>query len=102
MRARCTREARSKGRTRLPTKKPANRGHAVGKGQGRDPAFVDAHVHLDKAFLAATWPTEARLGAAIDAVGAFRGKLTLERTRAHAERAVALLCKNGITAPALR
>jgi cytosine deaminase len=63
------------------------------------PAFVDAHVHLDKAFLAADMgPTEARLGAAIDAVGAFRGKLGLERTRAHAERAVALLCKNGVTA----
>ncbi|HEX4335935.1 MAG TPA: amidohydrolase family protein [Polyangiaceae bacterium] len=63
------------------------------------PAFVDAHVHLDKAFLAAeAGPTEARLGAAIASVGALRGKLTAEKTRTHAERAVALLVKNGVTA----
>jgi cytosine deaminase len=68
-------------------------GHAV------VPAFVDAHVHLDKAFLARDAGCCApRLDAAIRAVAALRETVGLERVRANAERAVDLLVRNGVVA----
>jgi cytosine deaminase len=63
------------------------------------PAFVDAHVHLDKAFLldvAGTSPP--RLEAAIGAVAGLRGAVPASQTLVNAERAVDLLVRNGVTA----
>ena len=66
------------------------------------PAFVDAHVHLDKAFLRAeseaAGPLEPSLGAAIASVGALRSSLSPARVRAVAERAVDRLVRHGVTA----
>ncbi|HEY3592978.1 MAG TPA: amidohydrolase family protein [Polyangiaceae bacterium] len=66
------------------------------------PALVDAHLHLDKAFLRAiaeehgALPTD--LPAAIAAVAALRARISLDVVHAHAERAVERLVRNGITA----
>jgi len=68
-------------------------------GRAVVPAFVDAHVHLDKAFLGVdTASCAPRLDAAIQAVAALRETLGLERVRANAERAVELLIRNGVVA----
>ena len=66
------------------------------------PAFVDAHVHLDKAFLlrAAEELTVIRpdLGSALAAVTTVRDGAADEAVRIGARRAVAALVRNGITA----
>ncbi|CAN5522467.1 amidohydrolase family protein [soil metagenome] len=66
------------------------------------PAFVDAHVHLDKAYLvehpALEGDLSTHLDDAIDAVGRLRDVVTLEEVRAGAERAVDTLVRNGTTA----
>jgi cytosine deaminase len=68
-------------------------------GRAVVPAFVDAHVHLDKAFLAhRAGPCAARLDAAIAAVAALRETLDLQQVRVNAERAVALLVRQGVVA----
>lgn len=67
-------------------------------GRAVVPAFVDAHVHLDKAFLEPHGACSARLDAAISAVAALRETLPLDRVRAHAERALELLVRNGVVA----
>jgi cytosine deaminase len=67
-------------------------------GRAVVPAFVDAHVHLDKAFLDAHGACAPRLDAAISAVAALRQTIPLERVRAHAERALALLVRSGVVA----
>jgi cytosine deaminase len=69
-------------------------GHAV------LPATVDAHVHLDKAYLRALADpfTEPRLPAAIAAVARLRHLLTLDTTAANAARAIDTLVRRGTTA----
>lgn len=66
------------------------------------PAFVDAHVHLDKAFLvghpALGDDVPADLRGAIAAVASLRPHLTPMAVRAGAERAVATLVRHGTTA----
>ncbi len=63
------------------------------------PAFVDAHVHLDKAFLLdASAKATPGLDAAIRAVASLRGEVTLDRVLKNAERAVRLLIGQGVTA----
>lgn len=66
------------------------------------PAFVDAHVHLDKAFLvghpALGDDGPADLRGAIAAVASLRPHLTPEAVRAGADRAVATLVRHGTTA----
>jgi cytosine deaminase len=66
------------------------------------PAFVDAHVHLDKAFLLAdaeaAGPLRPTLDAAIASVGALRASLAPARVRAIAERAITRLVRHGVTA----
>jgi cytosine/creatinine deaminase len=67
-------------------------------GRAVVPAFVDAHVHLDKAFLDAHGACAPRLDAAISAVAALRQTVPLDQVRAHAERALELLVRNGVVA----
>jgi cytosine deaminase len=71
-------------------------------GRALVPALVDAHVHLDKAFLRAiaeeTGPLAPNLDAAIASVAALRTRLSAELVRQHAERAVDTLVRHGITA----
>ena len=68
-------------------------------GRAVAPAFVDAHVHLDKAFLSQDAGCCApRLDAAIRAVAALRETISVERVRANAERALELLIENGVVA----
>jgi cytosine deaminase len=63
------------------------------------PAFVDAHVHLDKAFLLdAAGSCAPTLDAAIRGVGELRGSVPLRDLAKNAERAVDLLVRNGVTA----
>jgi cytosine deaminase len=67
------------------------------------PALVDAHVHLDKAFLLAAVEAEGdplapTLGSAIAAVAALRGQLPIERVAHGARRAIDRLIGNGVTA----
>ena len=63
------------------------------------PAFVDAHVHLDKAFLSeVAGPTEPRLERAIERVAELRRQVSFEQLSRNAERAVELLIKNGVSA----
>jgi cytosine deaminase len=63
------------------------------------PAFVDAHVHLDKAFLLeAAHSSSPTLDAAIVAVAALRDGVPAREIARNAERAVELLVKNGVTA----
>jgi cytosine deaminase len=66
------------------------------------PAFVDAHVHLDKAYLLAAaeaaGPVEPRLDSAIAAVDGLRKAIALEEVRAHAAHAVATLAGHGTVA----
>jgi len=63
------------------------------------PAFVDAHVHLDKAFLLEdAGPLAPHLEAAIDVVAKLRALLPLGRVLANAERAVDRLVQHGVTA----
>ena len=66
------------------------------------PAFVDAHVHLDKAYLLGhpDLDTTGRPGvtAAIAAVGALRSVLSMAEVRDLARRAVDALVRNGTTA----
>lgn len=66
------------------------------------PAFVDAHVHLDKAFLvghpALGDGVPVDLRGAIAAVASLRPHLTPDAVRAGAERAVATLVRHGTTA----
>jgi len=63
------------------------------------PALVDAHVHLDKAFLLdAAGPCAPTLPAAIASVAALRGRLPASVLRANAEQAIDRLVKNGVTA----
>ena len=66
------------------------------------PAFVDAHVHLDKAFLLheaeAAGPLSPTLESAISSVAALRKTLSPGVVRAGAERAVERLVMHGITA----
>jgi cytosine deaminase len=63
------------------------------------PAFVDAHVHLDKAFLnGRVAASEATLPAAIRAVAASRGAIPAAVVESNAERAVRLLVRHGVTA----
>jgi cytosine deaminase len=63
------------------------------------PAFVDAHVHLDKAFLSElAGPTEPRLERAIERVAELRGRVSFQQLSRSAARAVELLIKNGVTA----
>jgi cytosine deaminase len=66
------------------------------------PALVDAHVHLDKAFLLheaeSAAPLEPTLQGAIGAVAALRKTLAPGVAKAGAERAVDRLVKHGVTA----
>jgi cytosine deaminase len=66
------------------------------------PAFVDAHVHLDKALLLgvaeAVGPLEPRLEAAIARVAALRDSVALDQIEANAERVLARLVRHGVTA----
>lgn len=63
------------------------------------PALVDAHVHLDKAFLLdAAGSCAPTLAAAIANVAALRGRSSIGELRANAEKAVQQLVKNGVTA----
>jgi cytosine deaminase len=66
------------------------------------PALVDAHVHLDKAFLLAAaesmGPIEARLPSAIERVAALRTSVGLETIRDNAVRAVQRLVGHGVGA----
>jgi len=67
------------------------------------PALVDAHVHLDKAYLLSAAdesevPLEPDLGAAIAAVARLRGRVALDNVRRAAERAVDCLIAQGVTA----
>jgi cytosine deaminase len=66
------------------------------------PGFVDAHVHLDKAFLLADaerdGPLAADLTAAIDAVARLRATVSLEQVRASARRAVDAMVASGTVA----
>lgn len=69
--------------------------------QGRllAPALVDAHVHLDKAFLLeAAGSSPPELGAAIERVASLRGRVPLEALCANAESAIELLIARGVTA----
>jgi cytosine deaminase len=69
------------------------------KGRLVLPGFVDAHVHLDKAFLLeASGSCAPTLDAAIRTVGDLRGRMPLRDVARNAERAVDLLVKNGVTA----
>ncbi|HEY0466445.1 MAG TPA: amidohydrolase family protein [Polyangiaceae bacterium] len=62
-------------------------------------SFVDAHVHLDKAFLLGlAGPTEASLGSAIARVAELRSLVSSRHVAENAGRAAALLIKNGVTA----
>jgi len=84
----------------------AARGETVLGAGGRAliPALVDAHVHLDKAFLLAAAEAEAggppapELHAAIACVAGLRGRIDLPDVRRGAERAVDRLIANGVTA----
>jgi len=63
------------------------------------PAFVDAHVHLDKAFLSElAGPTEPRLERAIERVAELRRQVSFQQLSRNAERAIELLIKNGVCA----
>ena len=66
------------------------------------PAFVDAHLHLDKAYLLrdaeAVGEVEPTLDAAIAAVAALRRGVSLEQVSASAERAVDALVSHGAVA----
>jgi cytosine deaminase len=66
------------------------------------PAFVDAHVHLDKAHLLdaaeAAGPHDPRLGSAIAAVDRLRGQIPLHQVRVNAARALATLHRHGTVA----
>jgi len=63
------------------------------------PALVDAHVHLDKAFLLeAAGHCAPTLTAAIASVAALRGQLRESELRTNAERAIEQLIRHGITA----
>jgi cytosine deaminase len=68
-------------------------------GRALVPSFVDAHVHLDKAFLLElAGSTEATLGAAIDSVAKLRSLIASGKVAENAERAAELLIQNGVTA----
>jgi cytosine deaminase len=72
-------------------------------GRAVVPAFVDAHVHLDKAFLLAAAEEDGRapgaeLGAAIAAVAELRGRIGPGRVRREATRALTRLVGQGVTA----
>jgi len=72
-------------------------------GRAVVPALVDAHVHLDKAFLLAAAESEGgvprpELGAAIAAVARLRGRIGLADVRRGAERAIGRLVAQGVTA----
>jgi cytosine deaminase len=66
------------------------------------PAFVDAHVHLDKAYLLSTaearGPVAADLQSAIALVDELRKETSLHRVRANAVRALATLSGHGVVA----
>jgi cytosine deaminase len=67
------------------------------------PALVDAHVHLDKAFLLAAaeeegGPPAPDLGAAIAAVARLRGRVGLAEVKRGAARAIDRLVASGVTA----
>jgi cytosine deaminase len=66
------------------------------------PALVDAHVHLDKAFLLgaaeAQGPLEPRLASAIERVAMLRKSVGFERIRDDAVRAVQRLVGHGVGA----
>jgi cytosine deaminase len=61
------------------------------------PAFVDAHVHLDKAYLLDA-PLRPDLDGAIATVASLRSTLPASRVRAGADRAVNTLVRHGTTA----
>jgi cytosine deaminase len=93
------------GRVRAVVPAVAERGGPALRAGGRAviPALVDAHVHLDKAFLLAAaeeegGPTVPDLGAAIAAVGRLRGRISREQVRRGAERALDRLVASGVTA----
>lgn len=68
-------------------------------GRALVPSFVDAHVHLDKAFLSElAGPTEASLGSAIDSVAKLRKLISSRQVAEKAEQAAELLLKHGVTA----
>jgi cytosine deaminase len=68
-------------------------------GRALVPGFVDAHVHLDKAFLLErTAACAPQLTAAIEAVAAVRDQIPLDVVRDNARRAIELLIQNGVTA----
>jgi len=88
-------ESRSAGRERAATLDAG--------GRAVVPALVDAHVHLDKAFLLAAAESEGgvprpELGAAIAAVARLRGRIGLADVRRGAERAIGRLVAQGVTA----
>lgn len=61
------------------------------------PGFVDAHVHLDKAFLLPENP-EPHLAAALASVAGSRTTVTLRTVADNARRAIDALVRNGTTA----
>jgi cytosine/creatinine deaminase len=71
-------------------------------GHVLSPAFIDAHVHLDKALLLgvaeARGPLEPRLEAAILAVAALRDSVALEQIERNAERVLHRLVRHGVSA----
>jgi cytosine deaminase len=78
-------------------------GHSLAaEGRVVLPAFVDAHVHLDKAFLLtlcqAKGPTPPHLNAAIATVAALRGTIDPDTVLASAKRAAETLVRHGVTA----
>jgi cytosine deaminase len=82
-----------------PVFPPARGNRLDAGGRALVPGFVDAHVHLDKAFLLERSGTCApQLSAAIEAVAGLRSELSLELVRANARRALELLIQNGVTA----
>ena len=63
------------------------------------PGLVDAHVHVDKAFLSARAPSrEGTLAEAIRVTGEAKKRFTVEDIRARARRLLDLAVRNGTTA----
>jgi cytosine deaminase len=77
---------------------PAAASHELG-GRLVTPGLVDAHVHLDKAFLSARAPSlEGTLAEAIRVTGEAKRRFTVEDIRARARQVLDLAVRSGTTA----